>query len=183
MYLISMEEDCCLTYDTGEAVIQHIRSTRPGYNLITNNCQTYVTQLLDVIQTSQVKQFGTTLAVYDRLFGKGKVADLFVDMQIPGQGGPVVATPLDGEQELGVVGGTGGQEHVPYQDAVAMIQQDHVGMPQGSVSLAQQVMEDNTTQLDSEEMMHSRHLDVDGHEHKDEGWREKGSSFLRKFKK
>ena len=63
----------------GEAVIQHIRATRPGYNLISNNCQTYVLQLLDAIKVSQVKEFGTTLAVYERLFGTGKVADLFVD--------------------------------------------------------------------------------------------------------
>lgn len=51
------------------------------YNLITNNCQTYVLQLLDAIKTSGDKEFGTTLAIYERITGPGKVADLFPETE------------------------------------------------------------------------------------------------------
>lgn len=47
------------------------------YNLITNNCQTYVLQLLDAIKASVYKELGTTQAVYEKLTGRGKVAELF----------------------------------------------------------------------------------------------------------
>ncbi|PNY27608.1 Uncharacterized protein TCAP_02468 [Tolypocladium capitatum] len=96
----------------GESVIQSIRDRQPAYNLITNNCQTYALQLLDAIKVGGHAQFGTTLAVYERIIGPGKVMDLF--NQPAGQG------------------------------------QEHAAAPAGqdSVSLAQQVMDDNTTQLD-----------------------------------
>ena len=61
----------------GEAVIQSIRSRQPVYNLITNNCQTYVLQLLDAIKASVYKELGTTQAVYEKLTGSGKVSELF----------------------------------------------------------------------------------------------------------
>lgn len=100
----------------GESVIQSIREKQPGYNLITNNCQTYALQLLDAIKVGIQKEFGTTLAVYERLTGSGKVADLFQVQVQETQGDP-------GEQ----------------------------GAPQGqtTVQFAQQVMQDNTTQLDT----------------------------------
>lgn len=169
----------------GEAVIQHIRTTRPGYNLISNNCQTYVLQLLDAIQVSQDKEFGTTLAVYERLFGSGKVADLFPEnnstMQDPGQ--PDFSPPQS-TQELGVVGGTGGQGHVPFHRPEALLHE--AGQPGGggqtSVGFAQQVMDANTTQLDTEEQAH-RHLDEDKDKGKSGSWGEKTNSFFRKFKK
>ncbi|KAJ3939216.1 uncharacterized protein N0V96_010661 [Colletotrichum fioriniae] len=65
----------------GEYVIQSIRSRQPVYNLITNNCQTYVLELLDAVKVDGHKDFGTTLAVYERLFSSGKVIDLFSDEQ------------------------------------------------------------------------------------------------------
>lgn len=60
-----------------ESVIQSIREKQPTYNLINNNCQTYVLQLLDAIKTGGDKEFGTTLAIYERITGPGKIADLF----------------------------------------------------------------------------------------------------------
>lgn len=95
-------------------MIQAIREKRPGYNLITNNCQTYALQLLDAIKVGMRKEFGTTLAVYERLTGSGKVVDLFAKTDDVDQGGEAPA----GEN---------------------------------TVSLAQQVMDENTTQLDPHE--------------------------------
>lgn len=174
-----------LTTTQGEAVIQNIRSTRPGYNLISNNCQTYVLQLLDAIQASQDKQFGTTLAVYERLFGSGKVADLFVDdanAQETAQPQPISST-VSSPQELGVVGGTGGGGHVPYHHPEAMLQQEQSNTgdaPQTSVSFAQQVMDANTTQLNTEEQA-QKHKEEG--EQQGAGWAGKTSSFFKKFKK
>ncbi|KAJ6442563.1 proline oxidase PrnD [Purpureocillium lavendulum] len=92
----------------GESVIQSIREERPAYNLISNNCQTYALQLLDAIKAGGDTQFGTTLAVYERMTGPGKVMDLFKH-------------------------GAGEAEAPASQD---------------TVSLAQQVMDEHTTQLD-----------------------------------
>lgn len=102
----------CTKIDTGESVIQSIRERQPAYNLITNNCQTYALQLLDAIKVGAQKEFGTTLAVYERLKGPGNVKDLFVDSQ-----------SLEARLE------------------------------EGTVSFANQVMHDNTTQLDAKEEM------------------------------
>ncbi|KAL5409122.1 hypothetical protein PMIN03_006169 [Paraphaeosphaeria minitans] len=172
----------------GEAVIHNIRAMRPGYNLISNNCQTYVLQLLDAIQISQDKEFGTTLAVYERLFGSGKVADLFPEnnttMDEPGQAG---FSPPQSELELGVIGGTGGEGHVPFHRPEAVLHQYQPGSgtaPQTSVAFAQQVMDANTTQLVTEEQS-KRHLmeEEQAEKEKSGGWGEKTSSFFRKFKK
>ncbi|KAK2616171.1 hypothetical protein QQS21_000803 [Conoideocrella luteorostrata] len=107
------------TRRAGESVIQSIREKQPAYNLITNNCQTYALQLLDAIKVGSQKEFGTTLAVYERLTGPGRVIDLFVDTQQP------AAHPEAGET----------------------LQQG------GTVSFANQVMHENTTQLDAKEEM------------------------------
>ncbi|KAG8411797.1 hypothetical protein J3459_016294 [Metarhizium acridum] len=96
-----------------ESVIEAIRERQPGYNLITNNCQTYALQLLDAIKVGSRKEFGTTLAVYERLIGPGRVKDLFIDGQ-----------PAVGE--------------APQEN---------------TVSTAQQLMHDHTTQLDAQEQL------------------------------
>lgn len=101
----------------GESVIQAIRDKEPNYNLITNNCQTYALKLLDAIKSGNRKEFGTTLAVYDRVFGPGKVADLFVK---PGAA-PDDKTDADGNES-----------------------------DDNTVNTAQQVMDDNTTKLDTQ---------------------------------
>lgn len=62
---------------TGEHVIAQLRETKPAYNLITNNCQTYALLLLDAIKAEGEAKFPTTQNVYDRLTGPGKVLDLF----------------------------------------------------------------------------------------------------------
>jgi hypothetical protein len=137
---------------------------------------------------STVKEFGTTEAVYERLFGTGKVADLFVDHmhQINDQGPGAGQTPAlpPRPQELGVVGGVGGQGYVPYHRPEDMLQQYNVGtgqQPQTSVQFAQQVMDANTTQVSAEEM-NSRQIDDDRH-HEEGGWREKAGSFFKKKSK
>lgn len=58
-------------------VIEHTREKQAAYNLISNNCQTYALRLLDAIKADGASKFPTTLDVYDRLFGAGKVMDLF----------------------------------------------------------------------------------------------------------
>ncbi|KAH6995813.1 hypothetical protein BKA56DRAFT_639855 [Ilyonectria sp. MPI-CAGE-AT-0026] len=128
----------------GESVIQAIRDKRPGYNLITNNCQTYALQLLDAIKVGMRKEFGTTLAVYERLTGSGKVIDLFAKTEDVGQGGEVPA----GEN---------------------------------TVSLAQQVMDENTTQLDPHEELdkHKRRKNQkDGEDNEDKDQKDHKESKL-----
>lgn len=169
--------------NVGEAVIHNIRSTRPGYNLISNNCQTYVLQLLDAIKVSEIKEFGTTLAVYERLFGSGKVADLFEEeagsnYDMPN--GTMVMPPI-GEQEVGIIGGTNGQVLTvpPLQT------QEHLDAPpqQNSVLFAQQVMNANTTQLNVHEQMQRGIEDGEQQQDKEKNWSEKTTSFFRKLKK
>ncbi|KAF5025383.1 hypothetical protein F66182_2548 [Fusarium sp. NRRL 66182] len=72
--------------------------------------------LLDAIEVGVSKEFGTTLAVYERLLGPGKVQDLF-------DGGERPQEPLQENAKLG---------------------------RSNTVSFANDVMNDNTTQLDTE---------------------------------
>lgn len=104
-------------------MIQSIRDKQPTYNLITNNCQTYALELLDAVKVGGYKKFGTTLAVYERMTGKGKIIDLFNQ---PGMEGQTAQTPPEGED---------------------------------TVSLAQGIMNANTTQLDTREEQ-KKHSDV-----------------------
>lgn len=190
------------TRHPGEAVIQHIRATRPGYNLISNNCQTYVLQLLDAVRVSQVKEFATTRAVYDRLFGKGKVADLFVDAEEdnaaphPQSGSPPpIVAPIE-LQETGVIGATADQSHMLYHHPEALLQQgrhDTTNGPtqQNSIVFAQQVMNANTTQLNSHDEMHrSVPESTDGGldeqpclKNKERSWSQRTSDMLGKLKR
>ncbi|KAH8706986.1 hypothetical protein GQ44DRAFT_691832 [Phaeosphaeriaceae sp. PMI808] len=174
----------------GEAVIQQIHSVHPGYNLISNNCQTYVLQLLDAIKVSQEKEFGTTLAVYERLFGSGKVADLFVDgdgnYQFENSAGQAtLVAPIEG-QELGVIGGAFGHVHVPYHHPEALLQQGQNGtaeVSQGnSILFAQQVMNANTTQLNTQEQIHRGLDEKASKEHIGGGWGKKTMSLFHKLK-
>ena len=59
--------------------ITNMRSKRPAYNLISNNCQNFATALLEAIQIGAHKEFATTFAVYQRATGKGTIKDLFED--------------------------------------------------------------------------------------------------------
>ena len=108
-------------------MIQDIREKRPAYNLISNNCQTYVLQLLDAIKVGMRKEFGTSRAVYERLVGPGTVQELFYNPEVKDQPGEAPsASP-------------------------------------GTVSLAEQVMNENTTQLDTQEELEKQ---TEAKEHK-----------------
>ena len=125
-------------------MIANIRERQPGYNLITNNCQTYALKLLDAIKAGVKKEFATTRPVYERLTGPGAVADLFA---------------AQAEQEHESIEGQTGQN---------------------TVLLAQQVMHDNTNQLDTKD---------EGGRSQDEGVRsaevpeEPKRSFFSRFRK
>jgi hypothetical protein len=137
----------------GESVIQIIREKRPAYNLISNNCQTYALQLLDAIKVSTQKELGTTLAVYERVFGPGKIADLFpkhdvteAEAEAAAQQGQLEAAEDKPPAPASVEGGD------------------------GIVSFAQKLMNENTTQLDTKEQADkNRELDEDNGERKENG--------------
>ncbi|KFY10818.1 hypothetical protein V492_04828 [Pseudogymnoascus sp. VKM F-4246] len=63
----------------GEMVIHNMRSTRPAYNIISNNCQNFAVLLLDAIKIGAHKEFATSFAVYQAATGAGQIKDLFVD--------------------------------------------------------------------------------------------------------
>jgi hypothetical protein len=88
-----------------------------------------VLQLLDAIKVGVNKEFGTTLAVYERVFGPGKIKDLFEGEETEGHEQQQIETGPDA--------GPGRSD---------------------TVNLAQDVMNQNTTQLDTETEM-TRHED------------------------
>lgn len=135
----------------GESVIQSIRDKQPTYNLITNNCQTYVLQLLDAIKVGVDKEFGTTLAVYERLFGPGKIQDLF-----------------EGEERPDETTGTQPQQQLQPQPQIDPAPGMHQGRSD-TVNLAQDVMDQNTNQLDTETEM-ERHVDEKEKDKKKKGF-------------
>ncbi|KAF6521699.1 hypothetical protein HZS61_013227 [Fusarium oxysporum f. sp. conglutinans] len=136
----------------GESVIQRIRERQPTYNLITNNCQTYVLQLLDAIKVGVNKSSVLPLAVYERVFGPGKIKDLFEGEE----------KPEDQHKHQIEQGGEPGAEPGTQQPM-------HPGRSD-TVNLAQDVMNQNTNQLDTEREM-ERHED----EKEDKRRRRKGS--------
>ncbi|KDN65769.1 hypothetical protein CSUB01_05829 [Colletotrichum sublineola] len=148
----------------GEYVIQSIRSRQPVYNLISNNCQTYVLELLDAVKVDGQKDFGTTLAVYERLFSSGKVIDLFNGEQKseqqqqhlleapPQQYPPLPASPASPQDGLA-------PPQYQYSLPPAPLPPPPPPRPSsspldhrpGAVSHAFKVMNDNTAQLDTQE--------------------------------
>jgi len=62
-----------------EMTIHNMRSIRPAYNVISNNCQNFAVLLLDAIQVGAHLQFATTFAIYQRATGAGAIKDLFED--------------------------------------------------------------------------------------------------------
>ncbi|KAK4102638.1 hypothetical protein N658DRAFT_343826 [Parathielavia hyrcaniae] len=66
----------------GETVIYGMRQKKPGYNLISNNCQNFALMMLDAIQIggdAARTDFATTLAVVQTATGSGKIRDLFAE--------------------------------------------------------------------------------------------------------
>jgi hypothetical protein len=110
---------------SGEMVIYNMRETRPAYNLISNNCQNFATLLLDAVKLGTKREFGTTFEIYQRATGAGEIKDLFIDDNLE-----------EGQQ----------QQDTDEQPAGSCVQ--------GTVGLAQQVMDENTTQLDHHESRH-----------------------------
>lgn len=60
-------------------VIHNMRSVRPAYNIISNNCQNYAVLFLDAIQIGAHQKFATTFAIYQAATGDGSIKDLFED--------------------------------------------------------------------------------------------------------
>ncbi len=60
-------------------MIHNMRTTRPAYNVISNNCQNFAVLMLDAIQIGSHHTFATTFEVYQRATGAGTIKDLFVD--------------------------------------------------------------------------------------------------------
>lgn len=103
---------------TGEHVIAQLRETRPAYNLITNNCQTYALLLLDAIKAEGEAKFPTTQNVWERLTGKGKVLDLFKqeEEQAEGQGAGAQETVTNAQSVM--------TDHTAQVDAHAKAEED-----------------------------------------------------------
>lgn len=111
--------------ESAEMTIYNMRTARPAYNLITNNCQNFALNLLEAIALGKHREFGSTFAIYQRATGKGKIKDLFV-----------------GE--------------APPDPAQAAAAEETMPKPQrhDTVQVAAQVMNENTTQLDSHHSLH-----------------------------
>lgn len=101
-------------------VIHNMRQVRPAYNLINNNCQNYAVAMLDAIQIGAHQEFATTFAIYQRATGDGTIKDLFVDKH-----------PEEKKTDAN-----------PDPAQPEMHRMD-------TVQAAQQVMEENTTHIDS----------------------------------
>lgn len=103
-----------------------MRTKRPAYNLISNNCQNFALELLNAIQIGAHHQFASTFAIYQRATGKGTIKDLFEDKH-----------PEEQQQ----------QQESEEQAA------DELGRPprlqhSSTMQTAQQVMDENTTKVD-----------------------------------
>lgn len=110
-------------------MIHNMRTKRPEYNIISNNCQNFASQMLDAIQIGAHQEFATAFAVYQRATGKGAIKDLFVDHHPEEQKTDIgVAVPVPTGEE-----GEGG-EKLQRVD---------------TVQNAQIVMEEQTTKLDN----------------------------------
>ncbi|KAK5168002.1 uncharacterized protein LTR77_006569 [Saxophila tyrrhenica] len=101
--------------------IHLMREKRPAYNLISNNCQNFAVNLLDKVQLGAHKEFATSLAVYQKATGDGEVMDLWEKHP---------------------------QEQIEHDALKADEEEQPKPKRQGTLQLAQQVMDENTTELD-----------------------------------
>jgi hypothetical protein len=102
-----------------EMTIYNMRNAKPGYNLITNNCQNFALLMLEAIAIGKHREFGSTFAIYQRATGKGAIKDLFINNP------PDEGSAIDAEQDMPKPG-----RH-------------------DTVQFAAQVMDENTTKLDN----------------------------------
>ncbi|KAK1759082.1 hypothetical protein QBC47DRAFT_371040 [Echria macrotheca] len=129
----------------GEMVIYNMRAKRPGYNLISNNCQTFALALLDAIQVGSSREIATSYAVYRKAVGPGSIADLFADET-------KAETPTDGEAT--------NQPTVSEADAQAAAEVEVGGKPIAGrkhrtiVDFAKGLMDEHTTKLDNHHCVH-----------------------------
>jgi hypothetical protein len=112
--------------------IFYMQEKRKAYNLISNNCQNFATNLLEKIKVGGHREFATAFSVWQRAVGKGAIADLFADK-------PASSLPED--------------EANPINTEVEMPHLAH----QNTVQLAEQVMDENTTKLDNHHSLFHMH--------------------------
>jgi hypothetical protein len=119
--------------EAAEMTIHQMRSARPAYNLISNNCQNFALNLLNAISIGGHREFATSFEVYKRATGKGAIMDLFKDDHPEEQQGPN-GEPLDAQ----------GQQEQAADDLgrPPKLQKTH------TMQTAQQVMDEHTTKLD-----------------------------------
>ena len=98
-----------------------MREKRPGYNLISNNCQNFATALLEQVQLGNHREFGTTWEIYQRATGDGEIKDLYSSKD------PETQQKMDEDEE---------EMSKPQR--------------QNTVQTAVQVMDENTTKLDND---------------------------------
>jgi hypothetical protein len=117
------EENQLIGDSSGQVTIHTMRSKRPAYNLISNNCQNFAVNLLDNIQLGAHRDFATALSVYSAATGDGEVVDLF-----------------DKHPE----------DQVEQDDMKADEEEMPKPKRQNTVANAQQVMDEHTTKLDDD---------------------------------
>ncbi|KAJ7314634.1 hypothetical protein DFH08DRAFT_895131 [Mycena albidolilacea] len=126
-----------------EMTIFHMASARPAYNLITNNCQTFATALLDTIQIGRHREFATSFQVYREALKSrslSKVGKLFslgdgaVEEQEKAAG-----AEKDGKDMVHQA------EDLPDDDA----EKEGQAPPEHVLKNAQAVMDEHTTKLDN----------------------------------
>jgi hypothetical protein len=133
-------------------VIYNMRTKRPAYNLISNNCQTFALALLDDIQVGSSRKFATSYAVYRKAIGPGSVAALFRhDAQTAtladGEAGVQAAAEVDAEADAEADAQDAAEEEVAGKPVAT---QKHRTI----VEFARQLMEEHTTKLDSHRYVH-----------------------------
>jgi len=138
--------------------IFNLRTERPAYNLISNNCQTFALALLAAIQVGSSREFATSYEVYRKAIGPGSVAGLFApdaDAQATlanGEAGVQAAAEVDAEAETKADAEAGVQavvgEEVAGKPVPAQKQRRTI------VEFAKQLMDEHTTELDNHHCVH-----------------------------
>ncbi|KAK5658044.1 hypothetical protein OQA88_2600 [Cercophora sp. LCS_1] len=131
-----------------EMAIYNMRTQRPAYNLISNNCQTFALALLDAIQVGSSRKFATSHAVYRKAIGPGSIADLFAH-----EVDEAAAAEAVSEAEADAKGEAQAAAEEKEEEEVA-------GVPvasrkyRGIVEFAKKLMDENTTKLDNHHCVH-----------------------------
>ncbi|KAL1841698.1 hypothetical protein VTJ49DRAFT_6737 [Mycothermus thermophilus] len=126
----------------GEAVIEAMRAQRPGYHLISNNCQVFALRMLDAIEIMGAArtEFATTLEVVQTARAPGRIKELFSPPTSP----PTSPSPRPSSS-------------LSLQQAQA--QEEGPGKAEKEnpiVALARRLMEEHTTKLDNHRHQQAR---------------------------